>query len=101
MTYSLDFRKRVVSFIEEGGSQREAMRIFKISHNTIYRWKVSDDLRPKKHGPRHRKIDKDAFAAHVREFSDAKLSERAAYFGVHINAIWYQMKIMKLTKKSA
>lgn len=101
MTYSLDFRQRVVSFIEDGGSQREAMRIFKISHNTIYRWQTSSDLRPKKHGPRRRKIDTAALARHVQENCDAKLSERAAYFGVHTSAIWYQLHKMKLVKKSA
>jgi transposase len=101
MTYSLDFRQRAVSFIEEGGSQKDAMRIFKISHNTIYRWCNSEDLRPKKHGSRVRKIDPDALMRHVKEHSDAKLSERAAYFGVHTNAIWYQLQKMKLTKKNA
>jgi len=101
MTYSLDFRQRVVSFIREGGSQKEAMHIFKISHNTIYRWSMSDDLRPKKHGPRQRKIDTAALARHVKEYSDAKLSERAAHFGVHTSAIWYQLRKMKLVKKSA
>jgi len=101
MTYSLDFRQRVVSFIEEGGSQREAMRIFKVSHNTIYRWQTAKDLQPKKHGPRRRKIDTAALARHVKEHSDAKLSERAAHFGVHTSAIWYQLRKMKLVKKSA
>jgi len=101
MTYSLDFRQRVVSFIEEGGSQKDAMRIFNIFHNTIYRWQTSADLRPKSHGSRRRKIDPVALARHVKEYSDAKLSERAAHFGVHTSAIWYQLRKMKLTKKSA
>jgi putative transposase len=101
MTYSLDFRHRVVSFIEEGGSQREAQRIFKISRNTIYRWCTSVDLRPKIHGSRHRKLDKAALKLHVREHPDAKLSERAAHFDVHPSAIWYQLRKMNLVKKSA
>jgi transposase len=101
MTYSLDLRRRVLSFIEEGGSQREAMRIFKISRNTMYRWRTSLDPEPKKHGSRMRKIDPKALARHVQEHCDAKLSERAAHFGVRTNAIWYQLQKMKLVKKSA
>lgn len=101
MTYSLDFRKSVVRFINEGGSQREAREIFKISRNTMYRWRHSDDLAPKAHGSRNRKLDKAALAQHVKAHPHAKLSERALHFGVHTNAIWYQLKAMKLTKKTA
>jgi hypothetical protein len=37
-------------------------------------------------------LDKAALAAHVRDFPDALLKERAAHFGVHINAIWVALK---------
>lgn len=101
MTYSLDLRHRVVSFIEEGGSQREAQRLFKISRNTIYRWCTSEDLLPKVHGPRQRKLDKSALKRHVQEHPDAKLCERAVHFGVHTSAIWYALRSMNIVKKSA
>lgn len=101
MTYSFDFRNRVVSFIEDGGSQREAQRIFKISRNTIYRWCTSDDLHAKAHGARQRKLDKTALRRHVHDYPDAKLSERAAHFGVHTSAIWYSLRSMNIVKKSA
>jgi transposase len=46
-----------------------------------------------------RKLDKAALAAHVRDYPDALLRERAAHFGVHINAIWTALKKLKVTKK--
>ena len=60
-----------------------------------------DDLRPKAHGPRQRKLDKAALKQHVSDYPDARLIDRAAHFGVHTNAIWYQLRKMKLVKKSA
>ena len=69
MTYSLDLREKVISFISDGGSKSEAMRIFQLSRDTIYRWINAEDLRPKEHGQRHRKIDKEALRKHVEEYS--------------------------------
>jgi len=101
MTYSLDFRERIMSFIKEGGSQKEAMRIFKVSHNTIYRWSVAETLVPKPHPQRARKIDRAALARDVAEFPHALLRERAQKFDVHVSAIAYQLRQMKLVKKTA
>jgi transposase len=101
MTYSIDYRRRVVSFIEEGGSQREAQSLFKISRNTLYRWLNSDDLTPKVHGLRQRKLDRALLKEHVQKYPDAKLSERAVHFGVRPSAIWYSLRTMKIVNKSA
>ena len=100
MTYSLDFRERVVRFVAEGGRKSEALRVFGINHQTLYNWLKAEDLRPKRHGPRHRKLDRVALAAHVRDYPDALLRERAVHFGVRINAIWYALKQMKVSKKN-
>ena len=101
MTYSIDYRRRIVSFIEEGGSWREAQSLFKVSGRTIQRWLASKDLHPKVHGSRHRKLDVVKLAEHVQKYPDAKLSERATHFRVRTNAIWYRLKTMKIVKKSA
>lgn len=39
MSYSTDFREKVLSFIEFGGKIKEACQIFSISHCSINRWK--------------------------------------------------------------
>ncbi|WP_414819900.1 IS630 transposase-related protein, partial [Streptococcus pneumoniae] len=36
--YSIDFRKKVLSYCERTGSITEASHVFQISRNTIYGW---------------------------------------------------------------
>jgi transposase len=100
MSYSLDFRKRVIAYIQEGGSKVDAARIFAVGRDTIYRWLAAKDLSPKPAKTRRRKLDKAALAAHVRAYPDAILRERAAHFGVRINSIWVAMGRLNISKKN-
>ena len=100
MSYSVDLRERVVSYVRVGGSRTQAAALFQVGRTTLYRWLNATDLRPKPALERRRKLDKAALAAHVRDFPDALLKERAAHFGVHINAIWVALKKLKMTKKN-
>ena len=99
MTYSVDLRKTVMSFLSDGGSKSEAVRTFKISRDTIYRWLNAEDLRPKKHGSRHRKIDMEALRRHVEADSDMFLHDRAKAFNVSTSAMHYAMKRLGFVKK--
>lgn len=101
MTYSLDLRKRVVSFVKNGGTRAEAHRLFHVHPDTIRNWMQRKDLAPTVVKTRHRKIDKAALAKHVKDHPHMLLRERAEYFGVHTNAIWYQLCQMKIVKKTA
>lgn len=101
MTYSLDLRERVVSFVNSGGSRAEASRRYDVHYDTVRNWLRCDDLRPKAHGPRQRKLDKAALKQHVQDYPDARLIDRAAHFGVHVNAIWVALRTMNIVKKSA
>jgi transposase len=101
MTYGIELRERTLSYIEEGGSHAVAARLFKVTPRTIYNWLHRQDLSPKQHGPRRRKLDKAALARHVRDYPDALLRERAAHFSVHVNAIWTALRKQKLVKKTA
>jgi transposase len=38
MAYSLDLRKRVVDYVENGGGITKAAALFKVGRATIYRW---------------------------------------------------------------
>jgi transposase len=100
LSYSVDLRKRVVSYVRGGGSRAQAAALFQVGRTTLYRWLNATDLHPKPALERRRKLDKAALAAHVRAFPDALLKERAAHFGVHINAIWTALKNLKVTKKN-
>ena len=46
MTYSKDLRKRVVAFVESGGSRAEAARLFEVSRWCVYDWINREDLAP-------------------------------------------------------
>ena len=99
MTYSIDLRKRVVEFVQEGGSKAEASRRYKVSLWCVNDWCKRQDLTPKPQKRRQRKLDWEALSRHIEEYPDALLRERAQYFEVHINAIWYATRQMKLTRK--
>lgn len=100
MSYSVDLRERVVGFVRGGGSRAQAAALFQVGRTTIHRWLNAPDLHPRPALERRRKLDKAALAAHVRDFPDALLKERAAHFGVHINAIWVALKKLNVTKKN-
>ena len=100
MTYSVDFRKKVVRFVHDGGGQAEAARHYGVSLWCVRDWLSRKDLQPQQKGvPRQRKLDKEALRAHVRDYPDAFIWERAAHFGVYPNAIGVALKSMKLTHK--
>lgn len=48
MAYSIDLRKRVVDYIENGGSIKQASVLFQVGSATIYRWLRRQDLTPSK-----------------------------------------------------
>jgi transposase len=100
MTYSVDLRERAVGYVRDGGLRSEASRLYKINRKTLYHWLSADDLMPKRCGPRRRKLDKAALAAHVRDNADALLRERAAHFGVSGVAIWKALQQLKISKKN-
>lgn len=99
MTYSLDLRKKVLSFISDGGSKSEAVRVFKISRDTLYRWLGADDLAPKPSGLRNRKLNKKALKKHIEDHPDMFLHERAEEFGVHTSSISRALKTLGIVKK--
>jgi transposase len=101
MTYSLDLRQRVVTYIKEGGMQSEASRFFKVSPKTIYNWLHRENLQPKKHGYRRRKLCRASLKRHVEKYPDAILRERAKHFEVHIHAIWYALRQINIRKKNS
>ena len=92
MAYSLDLRKRVVDYVENGGGITKAAALFKVGRATIYRWLRREDLRATKVGHRKRKIDWEALRKDVEENPEARLIERARKFGVRASAICYALK---------
>jgi transposase len=100
MSYSIDMRERALQNVQEGMSKSAVCRLFKISRQTLHNWMNSSSLSAKKVETRQRKLSKEALAAHVREYPDMLLRERAAHFGVRVNAIWVACKVLKISKKN-
>ena len=101
MTCSIDLRERVVYFVRSGGSKAEAARRFNVSRRTVYNWLSREDLCPKTHGSRRRKIDKERLRRHVREYPDMLLRERAKIFGVSVPGLSIALKTMNIRKKNS
>lgn len=101
MSYSIDLRERAVEYVQKGGMRVEACRIFGIDRKTLYKWLKMEDLTPKGRSRfQRRKLDKEALLADVKAFPDKLLRERAAQFGVHINAVWVALKAIGVSKKN-
>lgn len=103
MTHSNDLRERVIKYVEDGGTKRRAAEIYGICRQTVYAW-LSEGIKevPEQRvvSTRVRKLNKQALADHVKAHPDMLLRERAAHFGVHVNAIWVALKRLRIAKKN-
>ena len=99
MPYSLDLRKKVINYVENGGKISSAAQVFGIARATIYRWLNREELAATKVEHRQRKLDWKALERDIEENPDAKLIDRAKKFGVHPSAICYTLKKIKITRK--
>lgn len=99
MQYSLDFRQKVIQYIEEGGKITKACEVFGIGRATIYRWLARPQLEGTKVKRRDRKLDWSALEKDVSENPNTKLVDRAKKFGVRPSAICYAFKEMNITRK--
>lgn len=101
MAYSSDLRKRVLDFIEQGGSKSEASRLYRIGIAKIFRWTAQPkNYTAGKPGPKsgHR-LNRDDLYLAIKEKPDSLQRELAERFGVSIGAIAYALKEMGLTRK--
>ena len=94
MPYSLDFIKKVINFVENGGTITKAAHIFGIGRASIYRWLSRPKLSVTKVKSRQRKLDWKELEKDVKQNSQSKLSDRAKKFGVNQPAIFYALKRM-------
>ncbi len=101
MRYSIDLRKRVIDFVEAGGSKAEASMRFSVSRTIIYKWlNAANPYTYEKPGPRgSRSLDVDVLRKHVSDFPDQTLSERACHFNVSPFCVWYRLKKLGFTRK--
>lgn len=103
MSYSLDLKNRVLSFIEEGHSKVEASKLFHVSKRAIFLWikekKAQGELKLKLHDRKPYKIDEIALIQYIQKNPDHYLKEIATSFHVSISAIFYALRRLKITYK--
>ena len=99
MTYSLDFRKRVLSIrSKEGLSFAQTAKRFGVSVNSLFLW--SKNLEPKRTKNRPTiKIDRDALINDVKKYPDAYNYERAQRLNVSTSGIYCALKRLGISYK--
>ena len=99
MTYSLDFRKRIIRVQkDEGLTFQQTAKRFRIGIASLTRWHKN----PKPIAIRKRpaiKIDMEKLAEDVQQYPDAFLVERAKRFNVSINGIFEALQRLGVTYK--
>ncbi len=84
--YSLDLRKKVINYINNGHSQIEASVVFSIHKNTVNRWcvryKEEGHVKPRVRLGFQSKIDKESLTKYVLRNPNIKLSEIGRQYGI-------------------
>jgi transposase len=94
--------QRVVAYKDEGHTFKELKDTFNIRSETYYQWKkkLENGYDGKKiFRERRRKIDKDELKKALEEKPDAYLHELAKRFGCTLQAVFYALKKLKITRK--
>jgi len=99
MTYSTDFRKKVLSIKEqENLTFGETAKRFGVGQASIVRWSQHIEPQRTRNKPTV-KLNWEALAQDVEEYPDRYQYERAARFGVSRQGIAYALKQLKLSRK--
>ncbi|HEK9107234.1 TPA: helix-turn-helix domain-containing protein [Streptococcus equi subsp. zooepidemicus] len=103
MSYGTDFRQRVIAYVKEGHSKKEACNLFGISTNTLYLWEKQLEekghLNCKTRVRSPRKLPLDQLEAYVTQHPDAFLREIAEYFNCRISSVWSALNKLDITLK--
>ncbi|MCH2192400.1 MAG: transposase [Gammaproteobacteria bacterium] len=99
MTYPLQFRQKVFLTKEKLSlTYQETSDRFDIPIRTLFRWQRQLEPVEKRNKPAT-KIDMAKLLAHVNDYPDAYLCERAEAFGVSLQAIFYALKRLGISYK--
>jgi transposase len=99
MTYSLDFRKKVLAIKEqEGLTGKETAVRFGIGEASITRWNNCLEARSTRNKPAT-KLDMEALERDIKENPDAYQYERAARLGVCQRTVGYALERLNVSRK--
>ena len=101
--YSIDLRHRVVEYLKKTQDKKKASELFQVGIATVYRWAArlaqKGHVEPLRRERAYKKINDEQLTAYVKEHPDHFLSEIAAHFGLTLQAIFYALKRLKITRK--
>lgn len=103
MSYSVDYRNRVVEYLAEGHTQAQAQAVFKVGRTTIKAWKKllseTGRLEPKELKRSARIYDSEKLRTYIENHPQATLKEIAKEFGGSISGAADALKREKITFK--
>jgi transposase len=103
MTYSTDFRKKVLEFMNRGHTMREAAGVFDIALDTVTKWNrkllKTGSLKDAPRRAGFRKLDPEKLRAHVAAHPDAYLAEIGEAFGCNESAVRKAFAKLKITRE--
>ena len=73
MPYSLDFRQKLINFVENGGTITKAAHAFGIGRASIYRWLSRPKLSATKVKSRQRKLDWKELEKDVKQNPESRV----------------------------
>ncbi|MEJ6069435.1 IS630 transposase-related protein [Psychrobacter sp. 16-Bac2893] len=98
MTYSIDYRKQVLSSIKDGMTMREAAAFYRLSTSTIHSWQ--QDLVPKTtRNKAPTKIPNEALLKDVAQYPDDYMYERAQRLSCSKSGIESALKRLGISQK--
>ncbi len=85
MAYSIDYRTRVMEYLEEGHTQAETQEVFKVGRTTLLEWRrlqsETGALQKRKLNRTARVYASEKLRAYNEEHPEATLKEIANHFG--------------------
>ncbi len=101
--YSVDLRKRVLEYIQKTADKTKASQLFGVGIATIYRWIArkakTGNVEPSANKVYKKKIDDEKLIAYMKQHPDHFLSEIAVHFKTSLQAIFYALQRLKITRK--
>lgn len=101
--YSVDLRKRVLDFIDQGGKIAEACERFSVGRDTIFQWKrlrkKTGSLNPRRRIRKPWKLDYEALQKLVQSRPDSTLKELAQSSNASIGGVRAALVRLKITRK--
>jgi len=94
--YSTDLRKKVISFLEAGNTQKATSIIFKLNPKTVSTWysryKNEGHYLPRKRLGARSKIEKNKFSTYVTKHPNATSADIGKAFGLSASGARYWLR---------